>query len=153
VKLGVVLAACVLSLGARCTAPVAAPDAGAPPPPPDPEAQRLAQLVERATARFKCPDGTTQVGDEPPDGKEAWCEKDGKRHGPYHAWHDDGVKALEGSYAAGKRSGRWVEWYPNGQRKSEATYVDDKPQGRFRIWSEHGEVISDVAYDKGKVVR
>jgi hypothetical protein len=139
--------------GALCDKPAIVVDAGvvALPPPPDPNAQRLNDLIDKAAKGFVCPDGTTKLGEEPPDGKEVWCEKSGKRHGPYRAWHDNGLKALDGGYKDGKRDGLWVEWHQNGERKSEVTYVDDKPHGRYRIWAENGDVLSDVTYDRGKV--
>jgi len=102
----------------------------------------------------QCPAGTTRMGAEPPEGKEAWCEKSGGvKEGPYEAWHDDGTKSISGAYKDGQRDGPWVLWHENGQRKQELTYVKGKPNGRFREWDKKGEPIADVMYKNGKVVR
>jgi hypothetical protein len=70
--------------------------------------------AKRATPRW-CPDGTRQVGAEPPRGALLWCTlPDGRRHGPYRTWHTNGHVETEGQYLLGKQVGTWRFWSETG---------------------------------------
>lgn len=113
---------------------------------------RREELLNQALQGLQCPAGTRKVGDEPPAGQEAWCEKGASvREGPYRAWHKDGAKSVVGQYVDGKRDGQWAEWHANGQRKNEMSYQAGKPNGRFTEWDEHGDVTSKGVYENGRL--
>ncbi len=142
--------ALVALLGAGCpkaTNVAATMDAGK-----SDEDLRRERLLDQALKGLQCPEGTRKVGDEPPAGLEAWCERDGGvRHGPYRAWHDDGAKSVAGQYQDGQRDGDWAEWHVNGQRKNELSYRAGKPDGRFTEWDESGDVTSRGVYENGRL--
>lgn len=97
---------------------------------------------------------------------EGWRVRDGQgqwvRHGPWTAWHENGIKSEEGAYAlgqedgrwtwwhengrimaagefdAGERLGPWTFWYANGQKQLQGTYLDGEPSGRWDTWHENG---------------
>lgn len=53
-----------------------------------------------------------------------FCEKpDGRKHGPYGAWHDNGRKEEEGTYSEGHMVGRWREWDAEGKLLLDVTYA------------------------------
>ncbi|MBI1944161.1 MAG: hypothetical protein HYS27_00625 [Deltaproteobacteria bacterium] len=137
-------------LAAACPKPPAAPsaaDAG-----PSDEDLRRERILDDALKGLLCPSGTRKVGDEPPIGQEAWCEKgEGVREGPYRAWHKDGTKSVVGQYLAGQRDGAWAEWHANGQRKNEMSYQGGKPNGRFTEWDVNGDVTSRGVYENGRL--
>jgi hypothetical protein len=162
VCLGALLAgagACSKQDVASDAGPLVVVDAGPVAPPPDPaEAARVAARLQDALAGSACPPGTRKVGAEPPDGFEAWCERPAPpgekpvRHGPYEAWHDNGVKSVSGAYVEGERDGAWTLWHRNGQRHQEWRYTKGVPDGPFREWDEAGTPVASVVYKMGKVV-
>lgn len=114
--------------------------------------QRRERILDDALKGLQCPADTRKVGDEPPVGQEAWCEKgQGIREGPYRAWHKDGTKSVVGQYLAGQRDGAWAEWHANGQRKNEMSYLAGKPNGRFTEWDDNGDVTSRGVYEHGRL--
>ncbi len=113
---------------------------------------RRERLLDAALKGLECPPGTRKVGDEPPAGLEAWCERDGGvRQGPYRAWHEGGAKSVSGQYVEGQRDGAWAEWHANGQRKNEMSYRAGKPDGRFTEWDDNGDVTSSGVYESGRL--
>ena len=84
-----------------------------------------------APTAITCPAGTTAKRRKTAEASEAWCETSaGVRHGPRHAFYQDGAKWFVGEYANGKRSGQWRFWYPSGNLRSQGTYRADKRHGR-----------------------
>ena len=100
---------------------------------------------------YACPAGAEKKGAPPPDGKELWCESDGKKNGPYRKWHDDASErvAVQGSYKDDKRDGMWRSWYSSGQLMDEGAFIDGKPDGHHQAWNERGKKILDTTYDNG----
>jgi len=120
-----------------------------------------------------CPDGATAAGKAPPDGKEAWCTRNGFRHGPYRAWYDSGdlhhratytggklhggsVKwdksgnVLEtGSYALGEKVGLW-ETYAEGKVQFRGEYRDGEQHGSFVEFAGNGTKQSEGRFEKGR---
>ncbi|OGQ21701.1 MAG: hypothetical protein A2138_20955 [Deltaproteobacteria bacterium RBG_16_71_12] len=142
--------ALVALMALACPKEAAAPvlvDAGA-----SEDELRRERILDDALKGLQCPAGTRKVGDEPPVGQEAWCEKgEGVREGPYRAWHKDGTKSVVGQYLVGQRDGAWAEWHPNGQRKNEMSYREGKPNGRFTEWDDNGDVTSRGVYENGRL--
>ena len=83
-------------------------------------------------ADVKCPADSKHVGELPPDefastlGKsfEVYCEKDGKRHGPYIAWANRGVKDSSGKW-------RYV-------KASEGEFWKDQKVGPWNLFTDKG---------------
>ena len=76
--------------------------------------------------------------------EDAW--KDGKLHGHFTEWHQNGQKAEDGSYEDGKEDGLFTLWHENGQKKSEFTYKDGKRHGPMTQWHENGQKRSELVW-------
>ena len=46
----------------------------------------------------------------------------GKRHGKYTIWHENGVKSYEAFYLNQIQVGKELSWYDNGKKQSETDY-------------------------------
>jgi hypothetical protein len=119
----------------------------------------LAGLLARAPAdhSLACPAGTARVEARPPAGPEAWCERDGRRDGPYRAWYPRGRLKIEGAFADGRKTGRWTYWHGNGlhrrlagQKKEEGEYRDGREQGRWTRWHALGPKREEGGYVDGR---
>lgn len=106
-----------------------------------------------APPRLSCPVGTEQAERLPQDqtsGYEQWCAfPDGKRHGPFAAWHEDGRISIRGHYANGNEAGTWEHSHANG-RRSLNHYVDGKPEGVWRDWHPNGQLEQEMRFVAGK---
>jgi antitoxin component YwqK of YwqJK toxin-antitoxin module len=68
----------------------------------------------------------------------------GREHGDWVYWYEDGVVAAEGAYANGLEEGTWKLFHPNGKLATEIHYEDGKPLD--------GE-LSEVFDDEGNLTR
>jgi hypothetical protein len=55
--------------------------------------------------------------------------KDGKKHGPWVSYHDNGRIEEKGTYKDEKLDGPWVWYYDNGQLLGKGTYKDGERDG------------------------
>jgi antitoxin component YwqK of YwqJK toxin-antitoxin module len=51
--------------------------------------------------------------------------KEGKRHGTFRNWTDDGVPLIRGQYEDGMESGEWIYFRKNGKRQLSGTFLPD----------------------------
>ncbi|MBI5510151.1 MAG: hypothetical protein HY903_15445 [Deltaproteobacteria bacterium] len=92
-----------------------------------------------AAEALACPTGAARKEQKTAAARETWCAKpDGTRHGPRHAWHQNGKPWFEGEYADGKRTGAWRFWFQSGAPMASATYADDKADGLMTRFFESG---------------
>ena len=77
--------------------------------------------------------------------------KSGKEHGTFTAWHETGVKSVEGGYLDGKKHGTWTSWYENGVKQHETEYQDGKDHGTWTSWYENGKKKVETEYQDGKL--
>ena len=59
---------------------------------------------------------------------------DGRRHGPWRSWHDNGQLYMERTLVNGELHGRFRLWRENGKLVEESTYENDKKIGIHRKW-------------------
>lgn len=111
--------------------------------------RELPELVA-APASFECPDGTRERGAEPPKGYERWCERDGRRHGGYVAWHRDGPVSATGTYADGERVGVWTRWFASGGKQAQAQFVDGREHGLVLTWDALGRPLQMARFLEGR---
>jgi len=64
---------------------------------------------------------------------------DGKKHGIYRRWRDNGQLSFE-TYVDDKEHGIHRDWYSNGQLSLETTYVNNKICGSFKNWYSNGQL-------------
>mgnify|MGYP005839085051 CR=1 FL=1 len=99
---------------------------------------------------FECPDGTREMGAGPPKGRERWCERDGRKHGGYAAWHRDGPVSVTGTYSDGERIGVWTRWFASGGKQAQAEFVDGREHGLVLTWDALGRPVQTARFLEGR---
>ena len=86
------------------------------------------------------------------DGRPRWkgVKKEGVSHGPFIMWYPNGKRKIEGNYLEGKKHGLSTMWHLNGAKWKEQTHQDGKPSGTWRIWNDNGELQESI--DHGSAV-
>ena len=82
------------------------------------------------------------------DGQK-WFEgefKDGKEHGTLTEWHENGQKSAEGEFKDGQRHGTGIGWYENGQKSAEVEFKDGQPHGTWTYWAVDGSLDRTETY-------
>ena len=59
----------------------------------------------------------------------------------------DSVKVFLGKMKNGKHHGLWTEWYENGQKKIEVNYNSDVVIGKMTSWYENGQLEVEGFFD------
>jgi len=67
--------------------------------------------------------------------------RNGKEHGPWVSYHENGQLFNKGIYKNGKKHGPSVSYWKNGQLNFKGTYKDDKTHGPWVFYNETGKVI------------
>lgn len=70
--------------------------------------------------------------------------KEGKRHGKWIVWYDNGNPWSEGHYKNGKRNGKSITWFENGKMRYEGKYKDDLKVGIWKFYDEQGNFVKSV---------
>jgi len=78
--------------------------------------------------------------------------KDGKAHGPYLYWWENGKKAQQKNNREGRAHGDWTSWYENGQKQLQQTVRFGKIEGAASRWYKNGVKKDDLFYADGKIV-
>jgi len=76
--------------------------------------------------------------------------KDGKYHGIWTEWYDNGNRKFQGNRVQNMGNGliRW--WYENGQLKKQATYEKDIEHGAIIRWHDNGHLKQIRYFNDGK---
>jgi antitoxin component YwqK of YwqJK toxin-antitoxin module len=83
-------------------------------------------------------------------GKTQGSIKDGKKHGPYVTYWDNGQLFSKRTYKNGKMDGPWVSYWGNGQLFSKGTFKDGKQDGPWVGYHENGQLNYKGTYKDGK---
>jgi uncharacterized protein len=62
-----------------------------------------------------------------------------ERHGPFTAWHKNGLPAKQGEFRYNLPVGKITHWYDNGQKQMEGLYVDGRQEGVWTWWHANGQ--------------
>jgi antitoxin component YwqK of YwqJK toxin-antitoxin module len=73
-------------------------------------------------------------------GKSHGSFRNGKKHGPWVSYHDNGQVFSQGTYKNDKEDGPWVVYYKNGQLLSKGTLKDGKMDGPWVGYNDDGTV-------------
>lgn len=73
---------------------------------------------------------------------------DGKRHGLWLSFYEDGVKWSEDEYFQGERNGKTISYYPTGIFRYKGVYIDDEPAGKWTFYDEEGKVDKEEDFSK-----
>ena len=83
---------------------------------------------------------------------QEWSYKNGKRDGPFVAWHENGQKQTEANWKNGKEVGLQVNWYENGQKAVEANFKDGKEDGLYVAWHKNGQKKAEGNWKDGNLI-
>ena len=80
--------------------------------------------------------------------------KDGKRHGPFEAYHKNGRLQAKATFKDGKPHGpaELYLYHENGQLKMKVTLKNGKEHGPFEDYHKNGRLKRKGVYKNGKVV-
>ena len=81
------------------------------------------------------------------------CENqflDGKEHGKWCIFHNNGQRWWEWFFIDGLRQGLHREWSEIGLLVSEGSYVDGQEDGLWRNWNRKGQLESEGYYKNGR---
>jgi len=83
------------------------------------------------------------------DGRELNQYIDGKEHGKWRWWYENGNRWLDTRYILGKEHGRSRWWYEIGQLQFDGNYINGKKHGLFKHWRYDGRLMSKEYYENG----
>lgn len=86
-----------------------------------------------------------QNGQKKVDGE---YNKDGKKHGKWIYWREDGKVWSEGYFYEGKDDGMRKTWHENGQKHYQGKYDKGTRVGIWKFWDESGKLVKEIDYDK-----
>ena len=76
--------------------------------------------------------------------------RNGKEHGPWVEYWENGQLSSEGTYKDGKKDGPWVAYNVNGRLQSKRTYKDGKLDGPWVWYWGNGKICTKGTYKDGK---
>lgn len=79
--------------------------------------------------------------------------EDGRAHGPYVSWHDNGVVACTGTHVEGAKDGEWTHYYESGQLRAHGVYINGVPTGVYTEWYRDGRKKGESTWEGGQAVR
>jgi len=100
--------------------------------------ETMDDLVEREGLHYKKFTDVPFTGKT--TGKIQGSFRNGKKHGPWVSYHENGQLWSKGTYKDGKRDGPWVSYHENGQLWSKGTYKDGKEDGPWVGYTKDGTV-------------
>lgn len=71
---------------------------------------------------------------------------DGKRHGIWTTWRENGLKWSENTYILGALEGKTVSFYPNGQIHYIGYYSNNVKSGKWTFFDENGGILKEEEY-------
>jgi antitoxin component YwqK of YwqJK toxin-antitoxin module len=77
--------------------------------------------------------------------------KNGKKHGPYATYWNNGQLLSKGNYKDGEKDGPWVKYFNNGKLFFKGNYKDDKKQGPWVWYHDNGQLQSKGNYKDEKM--
>ena len=96
-----------------------------------------------------CPKGAEIKRQEKAWKEEVACYKDDQKHGPLVLWMNS-TRFVDCEFKDGKEHGTWISWHNNGQKSDEAQYVEGKRHGPSTAWHENGQKSKEGENRYGK---
>jgi antitoxin component YwqK of YwqJK toxin-antitoxin module len=72
---------------------------------------------------------------------------DGKRHGLWKSWYENGLKWSETTFSHGVKSGPTITYYENGMMRYNGEYLNDERVGLWNFYNEDGILEKKVDHD------
>jgi antitoxin component YwqK of YwqJK toxin-antitoxin module len=81
--------------------------------------------------------------------------RNGKKHGPWVRYYNNGQLLFKGTYKNGKKDGPWVSYWGNGQLFTKGTYKNGENEGPWVGYKKDGTVWEEYTgtYKDGKLVK
>ena len=76
--------------------------------------------------------------------------KDGKPHGEWLEYHENGKLKKKRNYKDGKLEGESLWYHKNGQLESKGNFKDDKKEGEWLHYRSNGKLWRKYYYKEGK---
>ena len=80
-------------------------------------------------------------------------DENGKKHGLWEYYHDNGQLSSKVNYENGKQHGLWEYYFDNGQLRYKANYLNGKPHGLWEDYWRNGQLHYRKEYDNGVEVQ
>jgi antitoxin component YwqK of YwqJK toxin-antitoxin module len=92
-----------------------------------------------------------------PDGhykssKREFTIVNGKLHGEYKEWWENGQPCVHCTYKEGKLEGERKVWYKNGQLIVHCFYEKGLIHGEFKRWYSNGQPWEHITYKEGQLL-
>ncbi|HNQ83033.1 MAG TPA: hypothetical protein PKM34_05270 [Bacteroidales bacterium] len=81
---------------------------------------------------------------------EGEYNRDGKKHGKWFYWREDGKMWSEGYFYEGKDDRMRKTWHENGKKHYQGKYDKGVRVGKWKFWDESGKLVKEIDYDKEK---
>ncbi|MCZ2342336.1 MAG: GYF domain-containing protein [Bacteroidales bacterium] len=75
--------------------------------------------------------------------------KEGKKHGKWQHWHENGKPQKEEFFLNGVKHGPETNWYKDGTKEFESSFVDGNEHGRHIEWWENGKKANELHVKHG----
>ncbi len=79
---------------------------------------------------------------------DGYYNADGKKHGKWTYWREDGKIWSEGYFNEGKDDKMRRTWHENGQKHYEGRYKNGTRVGKWKFYDESGKLVKEIDYDK-----
>ena len=76
----------------------------------------------------------------------------GKPHGNFKFYHENGILEEEGDFIFGIKTGNWKTYWDNGNLKKEGIWKNGKANGLFKFYNFNGDILKIETWDNGKKV-
>lgn len=73
---------------------------------------------------------------------------DGKKVNRWETFNKDGLKIAEANFRNDVKHGKWLVWDENGTLRYDMKYKNGNRSDLWRIYNEEGEIISEKNYDQ-----
>ena len=103
-----------------------------------PESVDFKDLVKRDGVYFKKRTDVPFTGKV--TGDEQGTIRNGKKHGPWVKYHDNGQLETKVTFKDGKKNGPWVKYHDNGQLWSKGTFKNGKKDGPWVKYHKNGQL-------------
>ena len=90
-----------------------------------------------------------------PDGKTVYLKSnfvDGKQHGEYVEYLQNGEINYKRNYANGIEDGEWIEYYENGNIQKKENYKEGQRHGEWITYFENGQIRVKGQFENGEEV-
>ncbi len=71
---------------------------------------------------------------------------DGRNHGLWIWYYDDGRKKMQGRFNHGEREGMWMTFSRAGDTLSKSTYHKDMLNGEYCVYGDDGTILERISF-------